>query len=1263
VAEDTIDALAIGITADADKAAKSLDRLITRLDRLEASCSAVSSLSAVEAKLASLSKTLDSANLSKLSELQKLKDVKLSATTANNLDKLVKSVESMPPGASDKITSIANALAPLSALKGVTISSTVVKRIKELPAALKEYEKLNLLQLAPQVNQLSNSLVPLANSTRMLGNAINALPKSYRTAAAAARTVTSSNKALAASADLAQKSTKAQATSLVSWYGKLATAGMVLQRAKTYLGGFITESNSYIENMNLFEASMGANTKAATEFGMKAQELLGIDFGQWARSQGVFQTLITGMGMASTKADVMSQQLTQLGYDIASFYNISVDEAMLKLQSGVAGELEPLRRIGWDLSDARMNLELSRMGIDATASSMTQAEKVALRYQMIMQQVTITHGDMARTIAAPANQIRVLQAQAALAARSIGNLLIPALNMILPVCIAAMKAVRLLAIELASFFGLDASFEVDYGSLDTSGIVSGADDAADATDNATQKVKELKNAVMGFDELNKLNDNSASGNGNGNDAGIGLDLPLDTYDFFEGLTDKIGEETDRMAQRMVDNLKKALPVVLAIGGGIAAWKIGTGLINGLGHLKSNMAVLRGDSDKVAKSLGRGGGEAGKLSSELARGRVSLSLFPGLARKLNGGLGGSIGFATRLLGAVGLAAGEFFLLYNHNEAFKRGLDTVGGLIANAFSGLPAAFLAGLGWARDKFYEIGDWVSNQGAKVVEFFQSLGIDLTPLINFAKGIGDAAEEATEGIGDLLRAADVDAESLGIVGACAAAATAIAGPLAGAIVGFAGILGLEVGALCSPVIEKMDALGDVSEETAERFGTSLDSITEAERQLRDNQFADDVVSQEDVDNIASRIQDVKDTILNNLDENRNEELASLDPLKGILSEERIEELKGDINAYYDEQKAAATSHADEIGSIYAAASAERRDLTAEEVAIIQRDNEQLKQQLVETSGATSEEIAKIEEAMRNNSREAAAAAASDILKEAAQLRDGEVEKAWDTYREKKAAYHRMRECGDITEEEYQRMVTAAEQSRDATVNAANDAYYGPDGVVERVKKGMGSARDDVDYETGEIKSFWQRGCENMSSAMGGAIGAIKGAWGGIAGWFNNTVVNPIKGFVNGMLGAVESGVNGMIRMLNRFRVTIPGWVPLIGGRTFGFNLQYISLPRFERGGFPLNGQLFVANESGPEMVGKMGSHNVVANNRQIVEGIEAGVIRAMLQVAAVTQSDDKREQSIEIPLVIGNEEIGRAAWKGVMNLVRRGELKMDFAY
>lgn len=351
---------------------------------------------------------------------------------------------------------------------------------------------------------------------------------------------------------------------------KALAGAFSLDKVTDAVGSWIGKSNEYVENLNLFTVSMGEYASAAQEYAETVGEAMGIDPSTWMRNQGVFMTLATGFGVAGDRASTMSQQLTQLGYDISSFFNVSVEDAMQRLQSGIAGELEPLRRLGYDLSKAKLEAIALSQGIDKTFDSMTQAEKAQLRYYAIMTQVTTAQGDMARTLQSPANQLRILKAQLEMAARALGNVFIPALNAILPYAIAAVRVLRDLANTIASLFGYELP------SVDYSGVTAGATGASDALDTATGSAKKLKKALLGIDELNVLSDPSGGGAGasaGGGSSGFDFDLP--TYDFMADIN-KSADDIYKSMKKILPPLKKIIKLlveykeIVALGLGIAA---------------------------------------------------------------------------------------------------------------------------------------------------------------------------------------------------------------------------------------------------------------------------------------------------------------------------------------------------------------------------------------------------------------------------------------------------------------------------------------------------------------------------------------------------------------------------------------------------------------------------------------------------------------------------------------------------------------------
>lgn len=361
------------------------------------------------------------------------------------------------------------------------------------------------------------------------------------------------------------------------------------------IGGFVNKSNKYIEDVNLFTASLGKYAVEAEAYAQRVSEVMGIDPGQWMRYQGVFQTLSEGFGVVGDRAYIMSKNLTQLGYDISSFYNMDVNDAMLKLQSGLAGELEPLRRIGYDLSEARLKAIALSLGIKTAYKDMTQAEKSQLRYYAILTQVTTAQGDMARTLNAPANQLRVLSAQLEMAGRAIGNIFIPALNAILPYAIAVVNAFRSIAEAIATAFGFEMP-TVDYSSVtEATTAMETLEETTTGTGKAAKKAKEL---LADWDELNIIASESGSGSGTGK-----TQTPrqpddwtwqLPEYDFLgnavESRAKGIRDALEPLVQWIKDNLDLIQNTVTTIGSLFLAWSVSKPFIGQLfmtnGFLKS-----------------------------------------------------------------------------------------------------------------------------------------------------------------------------------------------------------------------------------------------------------------------------------------------------------------------------------------------------------------------------------------------------------------------------------------------------------------------------------------------------------------------------------------------------------------------------------------------------------------------------------------------------------------------------------------------------
>jgi len=567
----TIESLELEVQSSATSATSGIDALSASLSRLKNAVKGGVGLTSVANQLRNLNtalQTMDSSSADKidrlansLSKLSGLGSIKISASIGNQLRNIGSVVSSLGTTDFSGLGRLSTALAPLNSLSRASGLQSAITQLNKLPQLAQTLNGIDWDTFTQQIQRLSTALTPLVRQLNRISSAFGQLPANIR------RLIRDTN-------SLADSNNRA-ADSFINIWAKCRMAMNAVRGAARTIASWITESNSYIENINLFNASMGKYAAEAQKYAETVGELMGIDPGEWMRNQGVFMTITEGFGVATERAYIMSQQLTQLGYDLSSFFNISFEDAMQKLQSGISGELEPLRRLGYDLSQARLQEVALELGIDKAFSKMTQAEKAQLRYYAIMTQVTKAQGDMARTLNAPANQLRILQAQVTQCARALGNIFIPALNAVLPYAIALAKVIRLIASEIAAFFGFELP-EVDYSGITAvaDAVAGSAADTEDGLNGATKAAKKLKNALLGIDELNIISPNDDSGgSGDGSGLGIGggdLGFELPTYDF-------LGDIVSTKVDEIVEKIKGALSEITAVISGFLL-AIGTILV-------------------------------------------------------------------------------------------------------------------------------------------------------------------------------------------------------------------------------------------------------------------------------------------------------------------------------------------------------------------------------------------------------------------------------------------------------------------------------------------------------------------------------------------------------------------------------------------------------------------------------------------------------------------------------------------------------------
>lgn len=606
-----------------------------------------------------------------LKALESAKNIKISSSIANQLNALNAALANVRWTDGDKLRTLADGLRPLSEL-GKANMTTFINQLKKLPTVIEELEKADIDKFTQQMKELAAAMKPFADEMQKVSNGFSAFPSRIQ------RLIRSTEQ---------YNGTVRRATNSTSAWNKVAnglkfgTMIYGLSRLASMIGTAITKSNEYQENLNLFTVAMGEYVQEAFDYGQAVSEVLGIDLSDWIRNQGVFNTLLTGFGDTAERAALMSKNLTQLGYDLSSFFNISVEDAMQKLQSGISGELEPLRRLGYDLSQARLEATALSLGIDKSVQSMTQAEKAELRYYAIMTQVTTAQGDLARTLESPANQLRILSAQFNMAARSIGNIFIPALNAILPYAIAVVEVIREIADAIASLFGFELT-EVDYSGI-TAGA-SGAGSMADSLDEAAGAAKKLKQYTAGFDELNVFSpDSGSAGSGVGAGGGNGFDFELPEYDFIgEAIQTRVGEIKAMIENSLADITAVVSGFSLAIGTIMVL--TGANIPLGLGLMVMGAAGLVGTISANWGSMN------GQLASTLATITGMLGgFFLALGALLTfTGANVPLGIALMAVGAVSLVTAVAVNWHASDTPLKDALATLTAIVGGSLLAVGA-----------------------------------------------------------------------------------------------------------------------------------------------------------------------------------------------------------------------------------------------------------------------------------------------------------------------------------------------------------------------------------------------------------------------------------------------------------------------------------------------------------------------------------------------------------------------------------------------
>ena len=371
-------------------------------------------------------------------------------------------------------------------------------------------------------------------------------------------------------------------TASVKTFGKAVIAAFTIRAIAAFANKCVTLASNLVEVENVVATAFPKMYEYVDNFAKNAASKFGLSETMAKQYIGTFGAMAQAFGFTEKQAAAMSTTLTGLAGDVASFYNITQDEAYNKLKSVFTGETESLKELGIVMTQSALDSYAMANGFGHTTSAMSEAEKVALRYSFVQEKLAMAQGDVARTSNSWANQIRYLKVQIQTLGSMIGQLIMKVLSPLVQAINFVLAKIIDLGKGFASIFGKKSGIgqtKADLGGIsgEIGNITDGYQDASSGADKASRNTgklgKALKKAakdarnLMGFDQINKVQEKQStdSGPGGGNDGGgssvrgiggvTGAALDVDTS-MIDDLKKKVTEKLGPIWDNLIESLKR-----------------------------------------------------------------------------------------------------------------------------------------------------------------------------------------------------------------------------------------------------------------------------------------------------------------------------------------------------------------------------------------------------------------------------------------------------------------------------------------------------------------------------------------------------------------------------------------------------------------------------------------------------------------------------------------------------------------------------------
>lgn len=545
---------------------------------------AVKAIGNLQSKLQGLGSTLNSLNGASISNFASgMSQLATSLRSVSSIDtrtfsKIATNVEKLGNLDTARLVSSASALKSMATeLSGFANISKQSAEITQLTASISKLGSKSAGYAADNIRNLGSALkevmTTLSNAPRVSNNIIQ-MTNALANLSQQGSKVGSASRSLVTGFSNTTKSikrTRSGFSGLASTIGKFYATYWLVMRAVGKLGSTVDLASQLTEVQNVVDTTFGDMASKVDDFTKTSIQDFGMSELTVKQISSRFQALGTSVGITSqqvangtalTNKALMSQNntlykttdsmadmslnLTKLAGDMASFYDVDQADVAKSLQSIFTGTIAPLRRYGLDLTQATLSEWAMKNGLDANIKSMTQAEKVLLRYNYVMANTQAAQGDFAKTANTWANSVRVLkqefQAWGSIIGSVIINALKPFVQALNKVMLKVISFTRTVADALGAIFGWTIEISGRGSTVDgMEDIAGGVGDIGDSADESNKKAQKLKKTLLSIDEIHALDDNSGGGSGSGSGgsggggAGGGADSSLKKTD---GLLEK-----------------------------------------------------------------------------------------------------------------------------------------------------------------------------------------------------------------------------------------------------------------------------------------------------------------------------------------------------------------------------------------------------------------------------------------------------------------------------------------------------------------------------------------------------------------------------------------------------------------------------------------------------------------------------------------------------------------------------------------------------